>query len=121
MLPPPPPPQPHPVAILLCKHSAKANDLFNKRLLLYRNVYTRIIIYHSRFAHIIYIPFETNMTASAAEMMSNSSGSAAGDGGAGGGGGGDDGNSGDGGCFACQTNHAMRNTVYNTKTVCVRV
>lgn len=29
----------------------KTNDLFNKRLLLYRNVYTRIIIYHSRVAH----------------------------------------------------------------------
>lgn len=87
---------------------AKANDLFNKRLLLYRNVYTRIIIYHSRFTHIIY---SIRNKHDGGDDGGNDGGSSGGDDGDG-----DDGNSGDGGCFACQTSHAMRNTVSDIKT-----
>lgn len=95
---------------------AKANDLFNKRLLLYRNVYTRIIIYHSRFTHIIYSIRNKHDDGGDDGGNDGSSSDSGGNGG-----GGCCGTSGDGGCFACQTSHAIRNTVHDTKTVYVCV
>lgn len=73
----------------------KTNDLFNKRLLLYQNVYIRIIIYHSRtHSHTWFIySLETNMmastTASAAPLPSTART-----------------------MFACQTSRVIRNSVW---------